>query len=109
MENYQKAKGILFDSLRYNKVAVLNADDPVSQIYAKLTQAQKLFYSLKNSKAEFYAKNHRFTPTGTEVVFLTPQGEESYRLKLPGEFNLSNFAAVLATVHSLGLDYAMIR
>jgi UDP-N-acetylmuramoyl-L-alanyl-D-glutamate--2,6-diaminopimelate ligase len=109
MESYQKAKGILFDSLRHNKVAVLNADDPVSQIYARLTQAQKLFYSLKNSKAEFYAKNYRFTPAGTEVVFSTPQGEESYRLKLTGEFNLSNFAAVLATVHSLGLDYEMIR
>ncbi|OGC77849.1 MAG: UDP-N-acetylmuramoyl-L-alanyl-D-glutamate--2,6-diaminopimelate ligase [candidate division Zixibacteria bacterium RBG_16_50_21] len=109
MENYQRAKGMLFTGLGQNKVAVLNGDDPVSQDYARITSAQKLFYSLKESKAEYFAKSYKFTPAGTEVVFSTPQGEENYRLKLTGEFNLSNFGAVLAAVHSLDLDYDMIR
>ena len=109
MENYRQSKGILFRSLSPGSVAVLNWDDSNSRQYANLTQAKRLFYSLKDNKAQIFAKDFKFSPKGTQALFVTPQGEESYQLKLTGEFNLSNFAAVLATAQTSGLDYRQIR
>jgi UDP-N-acetylmuramoyl-L-alanyl-D-glutamate--2,6-diaminopimelate ligase len=109
MENYRQAKGILFRGLSPGSVAVLNWDDSNSRHYANLTQAKRIFYSLKDNKAQFFAKSFKFSPKGTQALFVTPQGEERYHLELTGEFNLSNFAAVLATAQILGLDNQQIR
>jgi len=109
MENYRQAKGILFRNLSQGSVAVLNWDDSNSRQYANLTQAQRIFYSLKDNKAQFFAKDFKSSPKGTQALFATPNGEERYQLKLTGEFNLSNFAAVLATAQILGLNYWQIK
>lgn len=109
MENYRQAKGILFRNLNPGSVAVLNWDDTNSRQYANLTQAKRVFYSLKDNKAQLFAKRFKFSPSGTEVEFITPQGKQEYQYKLTGEFNLSNFAAVLATAQTLGLDYQQIK
>jgi len=109
MENYRQAKGVLFNSLGTDKYAILNLDDPTSLYYASLTKSEKLFYSLKDKKAQFFAKSFKFGPAGTEVVYITPSGEENYKLKLTGEFNLSNFGGALAAAQTLGLSYDQIK
>lgn len=109
MENYRKAKGILFENLGPDKTAILNLDDSTSQYYAQLTKAKKIFYSLIDRKAEFFAKKYKFSPAGTEATFATPAGIQDFDLKLTGEFNLSNFAAVLAAAQLLGLNYEQVK
>ncbi len=109
LDTYRDAKGILFENLSPMSFAILNQDDPVSSHYAKKTSAQKCFYSIKGNTAEFSVNRAEFKPSGTRAVFQTPQGEQEYHLQPPGDFNLSNFAAVLAAAQKLGLNYEQIK
>ncbi len=109
MENYKEAKGILFKNLSADSFAILNSDDPISEYYAGLTKGRRIYYSTKDINSEFYAKKFEFSPAGTTVTFATPAGEQTYSLGLTGEFNLSNFGAVLATAQTLGLSYEQIK
>ncbi len=43
---YKQAKAILFKNLSAESIAILNADDPVSKFYAKITPAQVIWYHL---------------------------------------------------------------
>jgi UDP-N-acetylmuramoyl-L-alanyl-D-glutamate--2,6-diaminopimelate ligase len=109
MENYKEAKGILFRNLSVDSFVILNSDDPNSEYYASLTEGKRIFYSTRDKNSQFYAKEFEFSPAGTEATFTTPAGEQTYSLRLTGEFNLSNFGAVLAAAHSLGLGYEQIK
>lgn len=109
MENYREAKGIFFKNLSADGIVILNSDDPISEYYASLTQGKRIFYSTRNNKAQYFAAEYQFSPSGTKATYVTPEGKQAYSLKLTGEFNLSNFGAVLATAQSLGLSYEQIR
>lgn len=104
MDEYQRAKGLLFSQLGnvFNhdspKYAILNADDPVSEIYNSGTAARVITYGI-DSHANVMAKNIVMTSGGTSFKLLTPLGNKSVMMKLVGKFSVYN---VLASV-SAGL------
>lgn len=66
MEAYKQAKGLLFAQLGNHyegrrKTAVLNADDPASSLYERMTSAQVLTYGIKN-ESDIKAENIAIRP-----------------------------------------------
>lgn len=104
MDRYREAKGLFFSRLGNHyypseedrSYAVLNADDPASNYFAKLTSAQVITYGIDN-EADVRAKDIRITSAGTEFALSTFKGEASVRLKLIGKFNVYNALGAIAT------------
>lgn len=98
MDSYLEAKAILFEGLKKQAFALLNLDDPRSDLIRKRTEARVMTYSLRKD-ADIWAKSLRLLPTGSQAVISTPQGELSVKTRLLGEANLYNIlAAVGATL-----------
>ncbi|MFC5712243.1 UDP-N-acetylmuramoyl-L-alanyl-D-glutamate--2,6-diaminopimelate ligase [Thalassorhabdus alkalitolerans] len=105
MEAYKQAKGLLFAQLGNHyegrgKTAVLNADDPASSLYERMTSAQVLTYGIKN-ESDIKAENIAIRPWGTSFEAVTPWGKETFSLKLIGMFSVYNaLAAITASLLS---------
>ncbi len=98
MDSYFEAKATLFEGLKKQAFALLNLDDPRSDLLRKRTEARVMTYSLRK-EADIWAKSLRLLSTGSQAVISTPQGELSVKTRLLGEANLYNIlAAVGATL-----------
>lgn len=103
MDRYREAKGLLFARLGNDygtgwhdqPYAVLNADDPASQLYARLTAAQTITYGI-DQPADVSARNIRITARGTEFDLTTFAGDGKVHMKLIGKFNVYNALGVIA-------------
>ena len=77
MDEYKRAKSLLFSQLGNTfglenpKFAVLNADDPTSEMYRKSTAAHIVTYGIDN-KADFQAKNIEMKASGTRFILENP-------------------------------------
>lgn len=111
MEEYGNAKGLLFSQmgqdLTKNKYVVLNADDPWSEKYAKLTPYPVWTYGLKNS-ADFTAENCNYDDGLTTFDMITPEGKFPVTMKLLGEFNVYNILAATAVFYGRGFPLEAI-
>jgi UDP-N-acetylmuramoyl-L-alanyl-D-glutamate--2,6-diaminopimelate ligase len=103
MQAYAQAKQILFEQLlKASGTALLNADDPVSQDYARVSQGKVLTYGMAN-KADLRASNPQY---GLAKVSYTLHWQEEIHpveLALPGHFNILNSLAAIGTGLVLGL------
>ncbi len=108
MDSYFQAKLTLFQGLKPEAIALLNRDDPKSDLIKKQTKAQVLTYSLKR-KADIWAKSYKLLPTGTEALLSTPQGELPIRSRLLGRANLSNILAAVGATLAGGSEPEAIR
>lgn len=113
MEQYQAAKGLLFSRLgntfhadpAERSYAVLNADDPASAAFAKLTTAESVTYGFSES-ADVRAADIRITAKGTSFRLLTFRGEADVETRLIGKFNVYNAlgAIAVALLEDIELD-----
>ena len=107
MEEYFRAKKILFDSLRARDVAVVNADDPYGIRILGETPAARITYGfgpacdVRASGVELGIEGSRFT-----VVY--PGGEIEIRSRLTGRFNVQNILASCAAGVGLGIGFPAI-
>ncbi|CAM5190021.1 UDP-N-acetylmuramyl-tripeptide synthetase OS=Ureibacillus acetophenoni OX=614649 GN=murE PE=3 SV=1 [Ureibacillus acetophenoni] len=111
MEEYGNAKGLLFSQmgqdLTKHKYVVLNADDPWSEKYAKLTPYPVYTYALKNN-AHFTAENCNYDDGITTFDMNTPEGKFPVTMKLLGEFNVYNVLAAVAVFYGRGFPLEAI-
>ncbi|OYD06616.1 UDP-N-acetylmuramoyl-L-alanyl-D-glutamate--2,6-diaminopimelate ligase [Paludifilum halophilum] len=116
MERYRDAKGLLFSQLgnRYEdsgddgNLAVLNADDPVSAHYARMTPAQVITYGIEK-KADVRAENIRFHPGGTCFTLSTWMGDVEIDMKLMGTFSVYNALAASTVALAEGMTPDAVR
>lgn len=106
MASYAQAKGLLFSwpSLRY---AVINADDPQGDVYAKQLAADVVCwrYSLNAaSHADIVASNLSLSLDGISMDVVTPKGAGRLVSPLMGRFNASNLLAVLGGLLSIDVS-----
>ncbi|HEV8573975.1 MAG TPA: UDP-N-acetylmuramoyl-L-alanyl-D-glutamate--2,6-diaminopimelate ligase [Dehalococcoidia bacterium] len=109
LEDYIAAKGRLFSMLDtaaqkdIEKTAVLNADEPTSEQFRRLTTARIIAYGL-HSDADVTAEN--IVPEGWGTRFhIRAFGEErEVRISTPGDFNVYNALAAYSVAHADGLD-----
>jgi len=108
MDSYFQAKLILFQGLKAGAIALLNLDDPKSDLIRKQTRAKVLTYSLRE-KADIWAKSYSLQSTGSETVISTPQAEILTKSKLLGKANLYNILAAVGTTLAGGTKLEAIR
>ncbi|HEX7056040.1 MAG TPA: UDP-N-acetylmuramoyl-L-alanyl-D-glutamate--2,6-diaminopimelate ligase [Bacilli bacterium] len=116
MENYKAAKGLLFSRLGNEFepdlaracYAVLNADDPASAEYARMTSAQTVTYGVDND-ADVKASNVKITANGTSFYVSTFAGTAEMNIKLIGKFNVYNCLAAFAACLAERIPFAQIK
>lgn len=115
MENYKEAKAILFSSLKESchkkPYAVLNADDEAfSEFKAILKDSAIELYSYGFSKeADFRIIEETPRGLGTDIRVALPEGEEDFKLKILGRFNLYNALAGLTIACAEQIDLKTIK
>ncbi|MCL5266840.1 MAG: UDP-N-acetylmuramoyl-L-alanyl-D-glutamate--2,6-diaminopimelate ligase [Bacteroidetes bacterium] len=103
MEEYFRAKKVLFDDLLPNAFAVSNLDDEYGRRIVADTRARKVFYGF-DSNADFCIVRSSFGEEGTLVV-ISYQGKEFLiTSRLVGKFNAYNLAASFAAAVMMGYD-----
>ncbi|MED0674726.1 UDP-N-acetylmuramoyl-L-alanyl-D-glutamate--2,6-diaminopimelate ligase [Aneurinibacillus thermoaerophilus] len=114
MENYLQAKGLLFSQLgnEYDnermKYAVLNADDPASETFARITPAQIITYGIRNA-ADVRARDILITANGTRLTIDTFVGSMTLTLRMIGNFNIYNALAATAACLVEGIPLEQIK
>lgn len=97
MDEYLKAKAILFENLDSNAVAILNTDD-VSYEYLKNNTKAKVISYGRDETADFYFSNLKLFDDKSE--FTLRYKDKSYQIStnLVAEFNIYNLVAVYASL-----------
>jgi UDP-N-acetylmuramoyl-L-alanyl-D-glutamate--2,6-diaminopimelate ligase len=116
MGNYQAAKGLLFSRLGNDfaespdkrQFAVLNADDPVSESYKRLTSAQVITYGF-HKECDVRASHIKITSKGTQFLLTSFAGEALFQMKLVGRFNVYNALGAIASTLAEGVPLEQIR
>jgi UDP-N-acetylmuramoyl-L-alanyl-D-glutamate--2,6-diaminopimelate ligase len=108
MEDYRQAKSLLFSQLGNTfdsnkpKFAILNADDPASDLYRKSTAAIVYTYGIDNN-ADFHARNIHMTSAGTSFEIGIKEMSYSIHIQLIGKFSVYNVLASIATAFVSGI------
>ncbi|MCX5632303.1 MAG: UDP-N-acetylmuramoyl-L-alanyl-D-glutamate--2,6-diaminopimelate ligase [Phycisphaerae bacterium] len=107
MEAYLAAKLKLFDKLSPDVTAIINIDDPVWEVVAAVTKANRVFYSL-DRETDLTADILSMDITGT-VFDLNFQGQK-VRIKTPliGRHNISNHLAAAGLAIGAGFSLKTI-
>ena len=108
MEAYGRAKLRLFatEGLAH---AVVNADDEFGALAgAAAADAEVITYSVAGGRADVRIDKLNFHDGGVSGEFHSPWGSGSFDSPLPGDFNLSNLAAAVASLALSGLDLSAI-
>jgi UDP-N-acetylmuramoyl-L-alanyl-D-glutamate--2,6-diaminopimelate ligase len=116
MENYRHAKGLFFSQLgnqyepnpAFNKYAVLNADDPTSEYFTKITAAQVITYGI-DKDADVRASKIEITNQGTRFYLQSFRGNIDIRMKLIGKFNVYNTLAAITAALIEGIPLSNIQ
>ncbi len=108
MEEYFRAKSLLFQKLEDNARAVINGDDPKGKDLAKLSAAPVMTYGL--AKVSNVRADHvKATRTGITAKLTTPAGEIDIEASLIGGFNIYNILAAAAAALCMGIDLNSIK
>ena len=109
MEEYLKAKLMLFEQLTEKGVAVLNSDSPVSERIAETCpNSQLLMYGLDN-RTGLHAEDITFSHNRLAFTAVTPKGLLPAKLRLLGEYNLYNALAAMAVGIRYGCPISAIQ
>lgn len=105
MENYFKAKALLFQRLQEGNFAIINIDDEYGERFLKeVPQDVKILtYGIKNP-ADVSAKNISFSPNGAEFTLVTRQAEYNVSLHMNGMFSVYNVLAAISSSIAMGID-----
>ncbi|MEG0266357.1 MAG: UDP-N-acetylmuramoyl-L-alanyl-D-glutamate--2,6-diaminopimelate ligase [Bacilli bacterium] len=94
MENYAKAKTILFNQLKDNGIAVLNFDDEYKKYFVK---ENTLYYGFKGG--DYKVSNVSYTHTGT----IFEVNGNTYNSPLLGDYNVYNLLSDIVVLEKMGI------
>lgn len=104
MPTYAAAKQILFEKLlKPTGTALLNADDPQSASYARISRGKVIRYGL-SPEAELRASDPDYGLAGVAYTLHWQGQTHRVELALPGHYNILNSLAALGAGLALGLD-----
>jgi UDP-N-acetylmuramoyl-L-alanyl-D-glutamate--2,6-diaminopimelate ligase len=102
MEEYYKAKAILFENLPTTSWAVINSDDEWGRKIPSLTRAHILTYGV-NANADVQARNIALSMTGIVCDIMHHGEKTAINSALIGRFNVSNILAAFSAGIALGI------
>ena len=100
MENYAKAKAILFSM---SKSAAVNIDSDYKDIIIENTTGRLTTYGLKGD-ADVRAENLKMSERGVIFDLLREGKQREMRLGIPGEFSVYNALAAICACENIGID-----
>jgi UDP-N-acetylmuramoyl-L-alanyl-D-glutamate--2,6-diaminopimelate ligase len=103
LEEYFKAKKILFDSLSENANIIYNADDPQSSKIIKDSKAKAYSFGTINN-ADFQIKDVSYDLSGTSFKIRHNETDYPVSVSLAGSFNAYNACAAFAVAILNGID-----
>jgi len=101
-EAIARAKGELFEELKADGTAVINADDRFAPLWRELAKDRKQIEFGIDKPAAVTAKYALRFPE-SEIVVRMPRGEASARLRAPGLHNVRNALAAAAAASALDI------
>jgi len=103
-EGVARAKGEIFAALPAQGWAIINANEPWSDLWNEMSTAGKSlsFGNVANADVQLFEKE------GNSRI-LTPAGEIEVKLSLPGRHNLFNATAAAAVALALDVDLSKIQ
>lgn len=113
LEDYFKAKRLLFSHSPRPKKVLINQDSPYGRrLLEEFPEAKSFGLHPKTSSpwgrrpggADYFAREINATFEGAEFLFEGPRGKVRFRTQLPLLHNVANAVAVLASLDLLGCD-----
>ncbi len=105
MNNYFKAKAILFENLVAGDFAVINRDDEYAEKFLEAISPTVSTYTYGiNMPADVRAKDIKFNHDGASFTCCVKDKEYQVHLKMNGMFSVYNVLAALTTAMALGMD-----
>ncbi|MDD5044705.1 MAG: UDP-N-acetylmuramoyl-L-alanyl-D-glutamate--2,6-diaminopimelate ligase [Candidatus Omnitrophica bacterium] len=108
MEEYFRAKSLLFKNLNSGALAVINKDSPFSQRLINSTSARVITYSLRQG-ADIAASKIKLGVYGTSFYITSSEIKTEINTKLIGRHNVYNILAAFAFALQEGLDAQDIK
>lgn len=108
LENYFKAKSLLFKSLRPSSFAVLNNDDRFGERIKRMTCAKIITYGIEKD-ADVRARDIKFDGQHTTFKLISRKEEMDFTTRLIGRHNVYNILAAIAWAKEEDLNTAVIR
>ena len=102
-ENIAKAKAEIFNGLKANGVAVINADDAFCDFWQSLNSSKKVITFGLNHTADVTATYQEIDGVN-HIQLTTPTGSVSFSLHILGKHNVSNALAASAAAVALGVS-----
>lgn len=103
MDEYSKAKQILFKNLKADSIAIVNSNDKYSDFMLEGTRAKKV--KVGNNKVDYIISNANLGLYETSFEINNIQ----YKSKLLGNFNIENAALCIASAIELNLSLNQIQ
>ena len=112
MQNYFKAKALLFEHLTEGDFAVINADDEYGDRFISVVPERVRVYTYGvKQQSDVMAKDINFSLNGAEFILVTgdhinPNGSKEYKVNLHmnGMFSVYNVLAGVTTALASGID-----
>ncbi|HJW47661.1 MAG TPA: UDP-N-acetylmuramoyl-tripeptide--D-alanyl-D-alanine ligase, partial [Lysobacter sp.] len=101
-------KGAVYDALPEDGVAVINADEAFAPFFAERAHGHRLIRFGLDASADVTARDITPTESGSRFVLITPQGEASIDMAMPGRHNVCNALAAASIALGLGVTVATI-
>ncbi len=106
-EAIARAKGEIFEGLRPDGAAVVNADDAFAPLWRGLTKdRRRVEFGLEQPAA--VTGSYQLLDFESEIVLKTPGGEATTRLSAPGVHNVRNALAAAAAAVALEIPVGVI-
>ena len=96
----------VFDVLPADGIAVLNADDPLADLFRQRAGRRKRIEF--GIAAGDLSARYSLRPLESEIIVRTPSGEAAATLAIPGLQNVRNALAAAACAHAVGIGPAAI-
>lgn len=108
MDNYFKAKAMLFENLAQDSFAVINADDEYAERFISVVPdgVRKYTYGVKNN-ADVMAKDIHFSLNGAEFKLFALDEQYSVNLHMNGMFSVYNVLAAITSAIAMGIDISI--
>jgi UDP-N-acetylmuramoyl-L-alanyl-D-glutamate--2,6-diaminopimelate ligase len=108
LENYFKAKSLLFKNLSSSASSVINVDDEYGKRLRLLTNSKVITYAI-DGPADVCAKNITYHLSGSQFDIVYPKAKIKVHTQFIGKHNIYNILAAFAWGLSQDLDPEFIR